>query len=404
MPRDPNRESGIDDPGDETLEALNRPLEDLSEDDSEGEHQPPIPSRTPTPPPDEQPPPDAQPPPEEDEEEAVVMAQVPTAQQLATIPVYDGTRGDAYVNWINLVKHARGAYGWDHRAILQVVRIKGGPKVQEWLHHQELRGIQYDCWNLDAGAPANTHPMEEPMRLRFGPRYTSTTAVMAVSNLTQRADESCAEFMDRVVIAVEKMHYNVNAAVKATDGYRDTQKFTILSLFGAGLKESISKVVLAQSIPPADVPEMLAAAEAVEAEQSKKQTPTHLSAFEVSDSGEAAASPTDYEDNAPDTETLWEQVQEDLSDLCLAVTQSMDMSRIRCFNCQRFGHFARNCPRPRRRSSFQPRGRGTPRQRRDTRLDQRRRPFGPSRATMAIEEVHSDEDAESVFEEEQGNN
>ena len=292
MPRNPDRESGIEDPGDETLEALNEPLDNLPEEDpGDQHHQSPPVSRSPTPPPAPAPPP---PPPQVPQ--VIMAAAVPTAQQLATIPVYDGSRGDAYINWINLVKHARGAYGWDHRAILQVVRIKGGPKVQEWLHHQELRGIQYDCWNVDAAAPENTHPMEEPMRLRFGPRYTSTTAVMAVLNLTQRADESCAEFMDRVVIAVEKMHYNVTAAVKATAGYRDTQKFTILSLFGAGLRESISKVVLAQSIPPADVPEMLAAAEAVEAEQSKKQTPAHLSAFEVSEGGENTSGPQDPED------------------------------------------------------------------------------------------------------------
>ena len=69
----------------------------------------------------------------------------PTVQQLATILMYDGTHGDAYIKWMNLVKNARGAYGWDHRAILQVVRIKGGPKVQEWLQGQELQDNEFDC-------------------------------------------------------------------------------------------------------------------------------------------------------------------------------------------------------------------------------------------------------------------
>jgi hypothetical protein len=68
-----------------------------------------------------------------------MAAPPPTAQQLTTIPMYGGTRGDAYINWMNLVKHTRGAYDWDHKAILQVVRIKGGPKVQEWLQGQELQ-------------------------------------------------------------------------------------------------------------------------------------------------------------------------------------------------------------------------------------------------------------------------
>ena len=123
MPRNPDRESGIDDPGDETLEALNAPLDNLFEEEPEDDHQSPPVSRTPTPPPAPLLLPVLPPP--------AMAAAAPTAPQLATIPVYDGSRGDAYINWINLVKPVRGAYGWDHRAILQVVRIKGGPKVQE---------------------------------------------------------------------------------------------------------------------------------------------------------------------------------------------------------------------------------------------------------------------------------
>ena len=43
--------------------------------------------------------------------------------------------------------------------------------------------------------------------------------------------------------------------------------------FGAGVRSDIGKVILAQATPPATIEDMLAAAEAVEAEQAKKGTP-----------------------------------------------------------------------------------------------------------------------------------
>ena len=197
------------------------------------------------------------------------------------------------------------------------------------------------------------------------------------------------------------MHYNVTAEQKLTPGYVATRTNNIYSLFGAGLRESISKVVLAQPQVPGTVAAKLQAAEAVEIEQSKKVTPNNLSAFPV-------AANEEEEDPQDDEFSPLESIQQDLADLCLAVSASIDMSRIRCYNCQRFGHFARACPAPRRQRSFPTRGRGN-RARRVTRMDRRRCPFGPSRATMAVEDQQEDpydedHEAHSVYEEEAGNN
>jgi hypothetical protein len=396
--RNPDRESGIgEEPGDETIERLQALDEEDRSDNSSNDDDfvaalnilpgnvpdIPVPGLIPQAPPVVDP----------------AMAN-PTAQQLATIPMYDGTRGESYLNWLNLVENAKTAYQWDHKAIMQVAQLKGGPKVQEWLRGQQLQGAVFDCWKRANGQPED-RPMEPAMKLRFGPRYTNSTAVMAVSNLTQKGDESCAEFLDRVVVAVDQMHYNVTAEQKLTPGYIATRTNNIISLFGAGLRDSISKVVLAQPQVPGTVAEMLQAAEAVEVEQSKKVTPNNLSAFPVSVL-EEEEEPLEEESGA------LESIQQDIADLCLAVSASIDMSRIRCYNCQRFGHFARACPAPRRQRPFPSRGRGN-RSRRDTRMDRRRRPFGPSRATMAIEDhqdepYDEDQEAHSVYEEEAGNN
>ena len=88
-----------------------------------------------------------------------------------------------------------------------------------------------------------------------------------MSDLKQKPRESCAQFLDRVVLAVNKQNFNVDAASKQTDVYKAVFDAAIISHFGAGLREDISKVVLGSADAPNTVTAMLDAAEAVEAEQ-----------------------------------------------------------------------------------------------------------------------------------------
>ena len=110
--------------------------------------------------------------------------------------------------------------------------------------------------------------------LRFGPKYTSATAVNAVSDLKQRSKESCARFLDRVVLAINKQNLNITEADKRTPQYLRVFDTSIMSHFGAGLKDEIGKVVLGAATPPGTVEEMLQAAEAVEAELAKIGQPS----------------------------------------------------------------------------------------------------------------------------------
>ena len=346
-----------------------------------------------------------------------VMPPAPvTAQQLTAIPQYDGTRGEPFLNWLALVEYSKTTYQWDHKGILNVIRAKGGNKVHEWLRSKALQDVTYDCYEVAHGE-AEARPIKEDIHKRFGPRYTPSSAVTAVSGLNQRADEACADFLDRVVLAVDKMHYNLTAVQRAEAGYKNVHKATVLSMFGAGLRESISKIVLSDRELPDTIDGMLNACEAAEVEQAKKPTSAHLSALAVQPYCTAAVDGqfNDYED---DEESLAESasrdvstLSQDFSELCAAVSGALDMSKVRCYNCQRFGHFARSCSAPRRgRGHGRIQRGGVPFKRVMTRMDGRRRPFGAGRATMAInpDDDQDDEDgtnqqAFSAFEEEAGN-
>ena len=117
------------------------------------------------------------------------------------------------------------------------------------------------------------------MVLRFGPKYTSATAVNVVADLKQRHRESCAAFLDPVILAVDKQHFYLTPGQKQEDGYWLVYDAAIMSHFGVGLKDDISKVILGAANPPetvadmSTVADMLTAAEAVEAETSKMGPP-----------------------------------------------------------------------------------------------------------------------------------
>ena len=261
--RNHDRDSGINEPGDDTVEEFGHldTVEEHSDEDSVAEDSP-----LHTPP--------------EDLPMAVAPAQGGVLPgQLSALPLFDGERGEAFVNWLEVIENAEGTYGWTDANVLSVVRSKGGPKIAEWIRAQRFMGYAFTGWR-DGNRPMRTLLYE-----RFGPKYTASTAVLAVSNLKQRSSETCADFMDRCVLAVDKTYYAVPDAVKTGDGFPAVFAASILSHFGAGLKPEIAKVVLSAAAPPDTPAAMLTAAETVEAELSKKTTPG-ASALAVSEEPE----------------------------------------------------------------------------------------------------------------------
>ena len=49
--------------------------------------------------------------------------------QLSALPLFDGERGEAFVNWLEAIENAEATYGWTDTNVLSVVRSKGGPKI-----------------------------------------------------------------------------------------------------------------------------------------------------------------------------------------------------------------------------------------------------------------------------------
>ena len=97
----------------------------------------------------------------------------------------------------------------DSTASSPTAATRGGPAVANWLRGEKAAGTTYNAWSDNAG---NNIPIRPAFIQQFGPVYTTSRAVSAISDLKQRSGENVASFMDRVKVAVSMLHYNVAEA------------------------------------------------------------------------------------------------------------------------------------------------------------------------------------------------
>ena len=255
--------------------------------------------------------------------------------QLQTLPSFDGERGEGFITWLETLEAAKITYNWAEDALIQVAKAKGGTAIAEWDRGNRLRGVTATTW---LGNPS----YRDLLHTRFGPKYTAATAVHAVADLKQKPRESCASFMDRVILAVNRQNYNITQVQKDTQTYKDVFNAAIVSHFGAGLQSEISTVVLGAADAPATVDAILKAAEAVEAETAKLGPPG-ASALAVA--AETTTSPPDP------LQDLTERFEELVAAIGYQRRKPFDKTKSRCYNCNKYGHFKNECPEPRRQSS-----------------------------------------------------
>ena len=131
-----------------------------------------------------------------------MAAQGVQGSQISSIPVFSGVAGLDGAAFADAIDQARDQFGWTEAQTAAVAKTRGGPAMTTWIRGQKAQGITFAAWATPDPVVAGEHYLRKSFMLRFGPKYTASGAVSAISDLRQRPNETAAAFMDRVQICL----------------------------------------------------------------------------------------------------------------------------------------------------------------------------------------------------------
>jgi hypothetical protein len=260
--------------------------------------------------------------------EAYIFSNMPvTGSQLNSIKSYDGSE-DVELYFLHL-ERAMAQFEWEDADLAVAAKQKLTGEAARFIVAQIKLQKPLDTYAHEVNG------LRAALRARFGERITELAAADAVVDLKQKEGESVDGFFDRVTLAMDRKNYSYTRAQKAEAGYLPHFNQDIYTFFGAGLKEYVRSRTLGSAAPPRTADALLVAARSVEAEF-LRNNPRKAAVDEVS---KEEATAEDGEDKITGLERQLAEVQAKL-----AVCNVGRSNNVKCFKCERFGHYARECP------------------------------------------------------------
>ncbi len=276
--------------------------------------------------------------------------------QLSVIPVFTGEPPYDVESWIATVERCKTQFAWTDHQMAAVVKNKLTGAAAIWLRATEkLNPRHFNVWAADPQG------LKHQFLAKFLPAKTEQAAILAVSHLKQRSNESCSDFFDRVVLAVDKVNHHVPDGDKQTLNYQTIFKTQVRTFFGAGLKDEIRTLILASNSPPTTMEELRDQAVASET-QLRNKNPTMK---DLEETAVTSADPNPLPQKEQENSPVLREVQE-LAKKVEALSTSFnnrgrgggrgrggrgqgrgkgrDLSKVTCFKCENKGHYANRCP------------------------------------------------------------
>ena len=285
----------------------------------------------------------------------------PSGGQLSSVPPFSGTQGLDGLVYVEAIDRAREQFGWTQVQTARAAVTRGGNIVANWIRGERASGRIFTAWQED-----NMVNLRPAFLARFGPKYTAGGAVAAIADLKQRSGETVGDFMDRVKIAVDMLHYNVEEADR-NQAFRDGYARLVIAQFGGGVNSEIREQVFGVRNPPNTMDDVLAAAMAIESEKNPKATKLVINQVD-SENPPQDKNKEDSKNEITSIAKECEELKKQMSEI-LSIGRNAYRGRGRgnrggsgnngkCYGCGQPGHIRANCPSPQQQPYQYYRGRG----------------------------------------------
>ena len=149
-----------------------------------------------------------------------------------------GNQGLDGLVYVEAIDRAMEQFGWTQVQTARAAVTRGGNAVANWIRGEKAAGIIFAAWQED-----NVVSLRPAFLTRFGPKYTT------------------GGFLDRVKIAVDMLHYNVQEADRNA-AFRAGYQRLVIFQFGSGVNDEIREQIFGVPNPPDTIAAVLAAATA----------------------------------------------------------------------------------------------------------------------------------------------
>ena len=300
-----------------------------------------------------------------EEEDAAIMGARVNANQLAVLGEFKG-EGDDVELFVMQVIRCQEAFQWTHLVTAQLVQTCLKGVAAKWLRSKlktALPAAHMNEWDHMVPAPGGVGaPVVAPnvglrfhLLTRFREAQNGQAAVEAVGDLKQRAGEDVDEFLDRVLLAMDRKNYTTPVGeAREQPEYKMRLAQDAFIFLGAGLRDDLRKTVLAIHPAAADLEELLARARTVEVSRRKDRPVAKLSEISEGEAGQVEEA-----EAAGGSPAIAEMTLQELQQEVEALRKNMfrGAADVECWKCHAMGHYAYEC-QVRSKSSTPSRGRG----------------------------------------------